>query len=67
MTKQYDPFVTLKKGFFIGLLALISAMITYLSGLPPEQQVPVIVIVLSLLKMAENYLKHNVLKDKEKE
>ena len=44
-----------RKGIIVFLIGGAGALLSYLSGLPPE---PVIVIVTALAVMGQNFLKH---------
>jgi len=57
-TGGYKVTITLKKGLINLVLAMISGGIVYLANLPPEQQIAGWGIILAIMKMAENYLKH---------
>ena len=53
--QEYDYKKTLWKGFQIFVFGGIGAGISYLAGLPSTET---IIIVVAVLKMAQNYLKH---------
>jgi hypothetical protein len=58
----YSKFITLKKGFYQLIMAMIAGALTagisQIEAIPQEQAPTTFVILLVLLKMAENYLKH---------
>lgn len=54
----YEVTITAKKGIINFILAMVSGGIVYLASLPPEQQVMGWGIVLAVMKMLENFLKH---------
>jgi len=53
--QEYDWTKTVSKGIQIGLLGALGALIAHYGGLP---QTETIIIVVAVLKMAQNYLKH---------
>ena len=54
----YKIGITVKKGILNLVLAMLSGGIVYLTNLPAEQQVFWFGLVLMVMKMVENYLKH---------
>lgn len=55
---KYEVSITVKKGVVNLVLAMVSGGVVYLAALSPEQQVAGFGILMALMKMAENYLKH---------
>lgn len=54
----YEISITVKKTVLNLALAMVSGGLVYLASLSPEQQVMGFGIVMALMKMGENYLKH---------